>query len=196
MKSRYRYAKPIPDRLHTLADPGSALAFDADPGLIEEVSERCDVKAFVGGLKGRTAKERDADLRAFGRDLMEATIDLADSRYIDRVGEVIERVAEQTGISFPHRFERYVELSVIGSRPLDRWNITKATTKELVMEVFSCSVLSEMQERGEDTDGAPCRALCLASFQAAAEKTGDQVEMDLVKSLPQDGVCRFSFRHS
>ncbi len=195
MKSPYRYGKPIPSRLHTLQDPGRTLAFDADRGLIAELSQRCDVKSFVGGLKGKGPKEREADLRAFGEGLMEATIDLADGKYLDRAGEVIERVAQQTGISFPHRFERYVELSIIGSRPVDRWNIAKATTKELVLEVFSCSVLREMQEAGLETEGAPCYALCLASFQAAARKTGDQVEMDIVKSLPKDGVCQFSFLH-
>ena len=196
MKSRYRYGKPIPDRLQTLEDPGRPLAFDADRGLVEEVSQRCDIKSFVGGLKEKGRKEREADLRAFGESIIEATIELADGKYLDRAGEVIEKVAQQTGISFPHRLDRYVELSIIGSRPLDRWNITKATTKELTLEVFSCSVLREMQEAGLEPDGGLCHALCLASFQAAARKTGDKVSMSVAKSLPQDGVCQFSFVHT
>ncbi len=195
MSSRYRYGKPIPDRLMTLDDPGRPLAFDADRGLIDDLSQRCDIKSFVGGLKAKGKDEREADLRAFGESLMEATIELADGKYLDRAGEVIEKVAEQTGISFPHRFERYVELSVIGSRPVDRWNITKATTKELTLEVFSCSVLREMQEAGLEPDGYLCHSFCLSSFQAAARKTGDKVEMTVAKSLPQDGVCQFSFVH-
>jgi hypothetical protein len=195
MKSRYRYGKPIPDRLQTLEDPGRPLAFDADRGLIEELSQRCDIKSFVGGLKEKGPKEREADLRAFGQSLMEATIELADDKYLDRAGEMIEKVAQQTGISFPHRLERYVELSIIGARPLDRWNVTKATTKELTLEVFSCSVLREMQEAGLEPEGSLCQALCLASFEAAARKTGDKVDMSVAKSLPQDGVCQFSFVH-
>ncbi len=195
MKSRYRYGKPTPGRLLTLEDPGRPLAFDADRGLIEELSQRCDIKSFVGGLKEKGRKEREADLRAFGERIMEATIELADGKYLDRAGEVIEKVAEQTGISFPHRLERYVELSIIGARPLDRWNITKATTKEFVLEVFGCSVLREMQEAGVEPDGGLCHAFCLASFQAAARKTGDKVEMSVAKSLPQDDLCRFSFVH-
>jgi hypothetical protein len=181
--------------LHTLEDPGRPLAFDADRGLIEEVSQRCDLKSFVSGLKGKSQKEREAALGAFGEDLMEATIELADGKYLDRAGEVIEKVAQQTGISFPHRLERYVELSIIGSRPLDRWNITKATTKELTLEVFSCSVLREIQEAGLEPDAGLCHTLCLASFQAAARKTGDKLDMSVTKSLPQDGVCQFSFVH-
>lgn len=195
MKSRYRYGKPIPDRLQTLEDPGRPLTFDADRGLIEELSQRCDIKSFVRGLKEKGQKEREAELRAFGQSIMEATIELADGKYIDRAGEVIEKVAQQTGISFPHRFERYVELSIIGSRPLDRWNVTKATTKELTLEVFSCSVLREMQEAGLEPDGNLCHALCLGCFESAARKTGDKVDMTVVNSLPQDEVCRFSFVH-
>jgi hypothetical protein len=196
MKSRYRYGKPIPDRLQTLEDPGRPLAFDADRGLVEELSQRCDIKSFVRRLTEKGQKEREAELRAFGQTLMKVTIELADSKYLDRAGEVIEKVAQQTGISFPHRFERYVELSIIGSRPLDRWNITKATTKELTLEVFSCSVLREMQEAGLEPDAGLCHTLCLASFQAAARKTGDKVDMTVAKSLPQDGVCQFSFVHT
>jgi hypothetical protein len=195
MKIRYRYGNPIPERLLTLEDPGRPLAFDADRGLIEELSQQCDVKSFVGGLKGKSRDDAEADLRAFGERLMEATIELADGKYLDRAGEMIEKVAEQTGISFPHRLERYVELSIIGSRPLDRWNVTKATTKELTLEVFSCAVLREMQEAGLVPDGGLCHALCLASFQAAARKTGDKVNMSVAKSLPQDGLCQFSFVH-
>jgi hypothetical protein len=195
MKIRYRYGKPISERLLTLEDPGRPLTFDADRGLIEELSQQCDVKSFVAGLKGKSRDDAEADLRAFGERLMEATIELADGKYLDRAGEMIEKVAEQTGISFPHRFERYVELSIIGSRPLDRWNITKATTKELTLEVFSCAVLREMQEAGLEPDGGLCHAFCLASFQAATRKTGDKVEMSVAKSLPQDGVCQFSFVH-
>lgn len=195
MKIRYRYGKPIPERLHTLEEPGRPLAFDADRGLIAELSQRCDVKALVAGLEGKDQGEIEAALRDFGQALMQATIELADGKYRDRAGEVIEKVAQQTGISFPHRLQRYVELSILGSRPLDRWNIAKSTTKELVFQVFSCSVLREMQEAGLDASGLPCRILCLASFQAAAQKTGDRVEIDLVKSLPQDGSCEFSFRH-
>jgi hypothetical protein len=196
MKIRYRYGKPIPERLQTLENPGQPLAFDADRGLIAELSQRCDVKSFVGGLRGKARTRRQADLRAFGQRLMEATIELVDGKYRDRAGEMIEMAAQQTGISFPHRLERYVELSIIGSRLLDRWNIAKATTKELVLQVFSCAVLREMKEAGLEPKEVPCRALCLASFQAAAGKTGDRVKIDVVSSLAQDGICEFSFQHS
>src|SRR3989304_3168665 len=132
MKSRYRYGKPIPDRLHTLEDPGQPLAFDADRGLITEVSERCDVKSLVAGLKGKGPEESEADMRAFGQRLMAATIELADGKYIDRAGEVIEKGAQQTGIFFPHSLHRYVELSIIGSPPPHPLNNTNDTNQKHV----------------------------------------------------------------
>ncbi len=193
MSMKYRYGQPIPERLLRLETPGEPLLFDADRGLVTDVSAACDVKAFVGGLKGKGEKEAEDAFAAFGRKLMETTIGLADGRYMDRTGEMIEKVYQQTSVSFPHRFQRYAELSIIGSRPLDRWNITKATTKELRLQVFSCAIQRELKEAGIEFEGLPCRALCLASFRAAAEKTGDNLRMELAKTLPHDGLCEFAF---
>jgi hypothetical protein len=193
MTIKYRYGKPIPEKLITLEEPGKPLLFDADKGLIADVSAACNIKAVVQSLKGKNEKEAEDALAAFGRKIMEMTIGLADGRYLDRTGEMIEKVAQQTGISFPHRFERYVELSIIGSRPLDRWNITKATTKELRLQLLACAVQRELKEAGIEFQGMPCKALCMASFRAAANKTGDNLRMELEKTLPQDNVCEFAF---
>jgi hypothetical protein len=193
MTIEYHYARPIREKLLTLEEPGKPLLFDADKGLVAEVSVACDAKAFVQSLKGKSEKEAEEALAAFGRKVMETTIGLADGKYLDRTGEMIEKVAQRTGISFPHRFERYVELSIIGSRPLDRWNITKATTKELRLQLFACAIQRELKEAGIEFEGMACKALCMASFRAAAEKTGDNLRIDLEKTLPQDSVCEFAF---
>jgi hypothetical protein len=193
MTMKYRYGRPMPEKLFTLEEPGKPVLFDADKGLIAEVSAACDVKAFVQSLKGKSEKDAEEAFSAFGRKVMETTIGLADGKYLDRTGEMIEKVAQQTGISFPHRFERYVELSLIGYRPLDRWNITKATTKELRLQLFACAIQKDLKEAGIEFQGMPCKALCMAAFQAAADKTGDNLRMELEKTLPQDNVCEFAF---
>ncbi len=193
MTIKYRYGKPIPEKLITLEDPGKPLLFDADKGLVADVSAVCNVKAFVQRLKGKSEKEIEDACAAFGRKIMEMTIGLADGKYLDRTGEMIEKVAKQTGISFPHRFQRYVELSIIASRPLDRWNIAKATTKELRLQVLACAVQRELQEAGLELQGMPCKALCMASFRSAADQTGDNLRVELEKTLPQDGMCEFAF---
>jgi len=191
MTTGWKYSRPLREKLMTLEEPGKPLPFDADRRLVDEVTAQCDMKALVESLKGKDAKAAEKALKAFGKRLMDLTIELADSRYRDRTGEMIEKVAKQTGISFPHRFERYAELSILASRPTDRWNIAKATTKELVLQISSCTLRKMMDEAG--LKDLPCRAMCLASFAAAAEKTGDKLKVEMRKTLPKDGMCEFLF---
>ncbi|MGB2584210.1 MAG: hypothetical protein WBC89_08670 [Dehalococcoidia bacterium] len=190
MTMNWKYAKPIKEKLMTLEEPGKTLPFDADRRLVDEVTAQCDIKALVESLKGKDEKEAQQAIMAFGRRLMELTIELADGKYIDRTGEMVEKVTRQTGISFPHRFERYVELAILASRPTDRWNITKATTKELVLQVSSCSLNKAMSEAGLTL---PCKEMCLASFEVASTKTGDNLNIEMTKTLPKDGTCEFTF---
>ncbi len=190
MTMGWKYANPIKEKLITLEEPGKALPFDADRGLVEEVMSRCDIKALVESLKGKGEKVAREALESFGRELMKLTIELADGKYIDRTGEMVERVARQTDISFPHRLERYVELAILSSRPTDRWNIARATTRELVLQVSSCALNQALAEAGL---ALPCKAMCLASFEVAATKTGDKLSMEMSKTLTKDGMCEFSF---
>lgn len=190
MTMGWKYANPIKEKLITLEEPGKALPFDADRGLVEEVMSRCDIKALVESLKGKGEKVAREALESFGRELMKLTIELADGKYIDRTGEMVERVARQTDISFPHRLERYVELAILSSRPTDRWNIARATTRELVLQVSSCALNQALAEAGL---ALPCKAMCLASFEVAAARTGDKLSMEMSKTLTKDGMCEFSF---
>jgi len=185
----WKYAKPIKEKLMILEEPGKALPFDTDRRLVDEVMAQCAIEALVESLKGKDEKEAREALEAFGKGLMKLTIELADGKYIDRAGEMLEKVAKQTGISFPHRFERYVELSILASRPTDRWNIAKATTKELVLQVSGCTLRKLMDEAG--LKDLPCKAMCLASFEVAAAKTGDKLNMEVIKTLTRDGMCEF-----
>lgn len=191
MTMGWKYAKPIKEKLMQLEEPGKAIPFDADRRLVDEVMAQCDIQALVESVKGKNEKEAQQALEAFGKGLMKLTIELADGKYMDRTGEMVERVAKQTGISFPHRFERYVELSILASRPTDRWNITKATTKELVLQVSSCTLRKMMDEAG--LKDLPCKAMCLASYAIAAEKTGAKVNMEVMKTLSRDEMCEFLF---
>jgi hypothetical protein len=177
----------------TLEESGRPLPFDADRGLVVEVSSQYSIKNLVEGLKGRREGEIKSACEDFGRGLMRLTIELANGKYKDRMGEIVERVAQETGISFPHRFERYVELSILGSRPLDRWNIAKATTKEMVLQVGACAIYQLMEEAGLNHLGQYCHALCLASFKVAAAVTGDDIKMAQERTLPGDGMCQFRF---
>jgi hypothetical protein len=190
MTMGWKYGKPIKEKLMTLEEPGKMLPFDADRGMVDEVIEKCDIGILVESVKGKNKNVAIEELEAFGKELMKLTIELADSRFIDRTGEMVERVAEQTGISFPHRFERYVELAILASRPTDRWNITKATTRELVVQISSCTLNKAIAEAGL---ALPCKAMCLASFEVAAARTGDKLNMEMSKTVTKDGICEFTF---
>jgi len=173
----------------TLEEPGKALLFDADKGLVEDITKKFDIAVFAKSLQGKDEQEAYKTLEELGKEVMKLTIELADTKYMDRTGEMVEKVYKQTGISFPHRLCRYIELSIFGLRPTDRWNISRATTKELVLQASACAVHKALSEAG--IKGLPCKGFCLASFEAAAEKTGDRVNTDMPKALPQDGMCEF-----
>jgi hypothetical protein len=189
MTTGWKYGKILKERLMTLEEPGKALLFDADKGLVEEITKKFDIGTVVGSLQGKGEKEAYEALKEMGRNLMKFIIELADHKYMDRTGEMIEKVYKQTGISFPHRLGRYVELSIFGLRPTDRWTISRATPRELVLQVSACSLYKALNEAG--VKGLPCKGFCFASFEAAAEKTGDRINIEMPKAMPQNGMCEF-----
>jgi len=189
MTTGWKYGKPMKEKLMALEDPGKVLPFDLDKGLVEDITSKFNIGAVAKSLPGKDEKESYKALEKLGNEVMKLTIELADTKFMDRAGEMIEKVAKQTGISFPHRLERYVELSILGLRPTDRWNITKATTKEFVLQVSSCSVHKALEAAA--VKGLPCKGFCFASFDTAAEKTGDKIRTEMPKALPQDGMCEF-----
>jgi hypothetical protein len=189
MTMGWKYAKPVKEKLLNLEEPGKPLPFDADRRLVEEITSKFDIATVAKSLQGKDEKEAQKALEELGKEVMKLTIELADNKYMDRTGQMVETVAKQTGISFPHRLGRYVELSLLGLRPTDRWNIAKATTKELMLQVSSCSIQKALAEAG--VKGLPCKGFCLASFEIAAEKTGNQIKTEMEKTLPQDGMCEF-----
>jgi hypothetical protein len=189
MTTSWKYGKPIKEKMMVLEQPWKTLLFDADKGLVQDITSRFDLVTVARSLQDKDEKEAYKALEELGHKLMNLTIELADTKYLDRTGEMIEKVAKQTGISFPHRLGRYVELSIFGLRPTDRWNISKATTNELVFQVSACAVHKALQEAG--IKGLPCKGFCFASFKAAADKTGDRINTEMPKALPQDSMCEF-----
>jgi hypothetical protein len=189
MTTGWKYGKISKERLMTLEEPGKALLFDADKGLVEEIIAKFDIGAIAKSLQGKDEEEAHKALEVVGNELMKLTIELADGKYMDRTGEMIEKVYKQTGISFPHRLGRYIELSIFGLRPVDRWNITRATPKEMMLQVSACSMYKALNEAA--VKGLPCKGFCFAGFRTAAEKTGDHINIQMPKSIPQDEMCEF-----
>jgi len=191
MATGWKFGKIAKEKLMALEEPGKALLFDADKGLVEETMAKFDIRTLVGSLLGKDDKSAYKSFEEFGKELINFTINLADGKYLDRTGEMVEKVYKQTGISFPHRLERYVELSIFGPRPTDRWNVTRATPTELILQVSGCSVHKALTEAG--IKGLPCKGLCLASFETAAVNTGDRISVVMPKAMPDSGLCEFVF---
>jgi hypothetical protein len=189
MTTGWKYGKILKESLMTLEGPGKSLLFDADKALVEEITQKFDIGTVAKSLQDKDEKEAYKELEELGKKVMKLTIELADNKYLDRTGGMIEKVYRQTGISFPHRLGRYVELSIFGLRPTDRWNICKATTTELVLQVSACGVHKALNEAG--IKGLPCKGFCFASFEAAAEKTGDRIYIEMPKTLPENSMCEF-----
>ena len=189
MTTGWKYGKTAKEKLMTLEEPGKTLLFDADKGLVEEIMARFDIQAIAKSLQGKDEQVVYKTLEDLGREVMKLTIELADGKYMDRTGEMIEKVYKQTGISFPHRLGRYVELSIFGLRPTDRWNITRATPKDLILQVSGCSVHKALNEA--NINGLPCKSFCLSSFNTAAAKTGDHIATELAKAMPDNSMCEF-----
>jgi hypothetical protein len=113
MTTGWKYGKILKERLMTLEEPGNALLFDADKCLVEEITKKFDMATIAASLQGKDEKEAYKVLEELGRNLMKFTIELADDKYLDRTGQMIEKVYRQTGISFPHRLGSPVKDSAL-----------------------------------------------------------------------------------
>ncbi len=132
----------------------------------------------------------DEFLKRMANEFMVFLMDKADlDEYRDRTGEMINLVAQQTGISFPHRFERYLELGVLSLRPRDPWKIAQATTKVVKLRSYNCSLAKLFSERGI----TQCEKFCLAGAGVIAERIGETLTMEKTAQADPDGYCELTF---
>lgn len=194
--------KPDPDRLLKLdprnlgsaekTDSGVEYAFDADREMIDEVSSKSNISELTQKLKGKEKKAALALFSTFGTELMKRVAEVGEG-HKDRAWEMIEICAKQTGISFPHVLQVYVELFTLCSRPIDKWAIAESHPKTMRIQQYTCSYLKAQQDAGLMTDGLPCRALCLSAFEYASKLHSIPVNVALTKELPTDSMCEFTF---
>jgi len=168
-------------------NPGQDYAYDMPKELIYTVINEFPLESLVN-QEGKTSEDF---LINQGKTFMNLLIREADSdTFRDRTADMIEFVAQQTGIRFPHVFERYVELGILTLRPRDAWTVTEATTKVLKIRNFNCSIGKILAERGINN----CYSFCLAANQVAAEKSGLNLNMSYSKDLDDSGLCELLFR--
>jgi len=181
-----------PERRMKLEE-GVVREFDMPGRMAEEVSSSFSFQDLAEELKGKDEDEARGCYSRFGQAVMKKVIELADDKYLDRTGEMIDLVAKQTGVSFPHRVQRYAELSLLSLRPGDKWNVTMATTQEMRIREYSCAMNQALTEAGINLEGLPCGASCIGGFIEAARATLTKMRIMHTAKLPEEGYCEFTF---
>ncbi|MCO5384700.1 hypothetical protein [Desulfosporosinus sp.] len=168
-------------------NPGQDYVYDLPKELIYAVNKEFPIESLFSSDEV-TSEEL---LVKQGKAFMNLVIRNADSdAYRDRTADMIERVAQQTGIRFPHVFERYVELAILALRPRDAWTVTEATTRVLKVRSFNCSLGKKFGEKGINN----CQTFCLAACQVAAEQAGTPVQMTCKNEADGSGLCELTFQ--
>lgn len=181
-------AETAPGRRLKLAPEFKEYPYDMPKELIALVMGQFPPERWV-----KSEGESDEEfLKRMAKAFTEFLMEKADAdEYRDRTGEMIELVAKQTGISFPHRFERYLELGVLSLRPRDPWKITQATTKVLKLRSYNCSLAKLLAERGINS----CQTFCLVSSAVIADRIGEMLTMEQTAQEGANGYCELTYRH-
>jgi hypothetical protein len=174
-------------------EEGVVREFDMPKQMADEVSSSFNLQELANSLRDKPEDEARKALDEFGRAVMKKVIELADGQYHDRTAEMIDIVAEQTGIHFPHKIQRYVELSVLALRPQDKWNVTRSTTKEMRFQEYSCALHKALADAGINMNGLSCSSGCIAGFIEAARSISLKMRVMQTAKLSEAGYCEFTF---
>jgi hypothetical protein len=174
-------------------EQGAPREFDMPKEMAEEMAAAFNFQELAEKLRDKPADQARKIYDEFGRAVMQKVFELADTKYRDRTADMIDLVAKQTGIRFPHQLQRYVELSVLGLRPVDKWNITLSTTREMKLQEFSCSMNAALSAAGISLENLPCGASCVCGFIEAAKALSLKMRVVHSARLPEDGCCEFTF---
>ncbi len=194
--------KPDTDRLLTL-DPqnlgmienvgvGAEYDFDADRALIDGAADKNDFQSLIKELTGKDDKATKKLFSNFGKELMDKVAEVGEKNK-DRAWEMVEICAKQTGLSFPHLLQVYVELFTLCSRPVDKWSIVESHTRKMRIQQYTCSYLKAQEDAGLSTEKLPCQALCISAFEHAAKTKKIPAKVELTKQIPKDQACEFTF---
>ncbi|WP_088188232.1 hypothetical protein [Desulfosporosinus sp. FKA] len=166
-------------------NPGQDYVYDMPKELIYNVNKEFPLENMLK----QVTDAGEESLSIQGRKFMTILIREADSeRFRDRTAEMIEKVAQQTGIRFPHVFERYIELGILALRPRDAWTVTEATTRTLKVRSYNCSLSKLLAEKGVKN----CGLFCLAASKTAAERI--RITLDITCANDNMEICEFTYR--
>jgi hypothetical protein len=172
---------------------GVTREFDMPKEMAEEIASIFNFRELAEKLQGKSEDEARKVYDEFGRSVMQKVFELADGKYRDRTADMIDLVAKQTGVRFPHQIQRYVELSLLSLRPQDKWNVVQSTTRELKFQSYGCALHAALSEAGINLEAFPCGASCIGGFIEAAKRLSLKMRVMHSARLTEAGYCEFTF---
>ncbi len=175
------------DRLMVIENLKTPILFDIPREYVLEMNEIFDQNKIAEEIK--KLKDKEEYLKMLGNKVSDRLFEL-EKKYRDRTGEVIDSVAQKTGIYFPHVFQRYIEYFYIGTRPEDRYNVSASTVRELKINFPSCTFKRLLIQNGMGD------RICSEFCRTVLNNISTRLKMNLRISIKQDrGVdyCEHQF---
>jgi hypothetical protein len=174
------------DRLMSIENLKEPLLYDIPREYIRDMGEVFVLQKVIEELK----KSKDNKfLHLLADRVAEKLFDL-EEKYRDRTGEVINFVAEKTGIYFPHVLQRYVEYFYIGTRPEDRYDVAQSTLREIKINFNTCSFKKALIEN--NIDEGICSNFCRGVIEKIIQKLNLQVRFSIKQEKDTD-YCEHQF---
>lgn len=175
------------ERLMSIENLTAPLLYDIPVEYVNEMSKVFAQKSVIEELL--KTEEREKYLKSLSDKVCNKLFEL-EKKYMDRTGEVINFVAQKTGIYFPHVFQRLVEYFYIGTRPADRYYVSVSTIRELKIDFPSCSFKKILIESG--VGDKICMKLCESIFK----KISNELKLNIhfsIKQEPGIDYCEHQF---
>ncbi len=156
--------------LMRLDDPGKERPFGVPLPLLQGLSARHSVDTFLSAHSGEPTK--------FGEEGMAGVI-TALKQCNDRTWHMVEVIAAQTGISFPHKFQYLLETFLLAAIPKAGYSILQSTTGALAVHIENCPCLGREE--------FPCQGIC----RAALDRAGKECGLTPAVSVEKSSACEF-----
>lgn len=176
-----------PERLMSIENLKEFVFYDIPKEYINEMAQVFNVHKIIKEL--RTSGEREKYLRTIATQVGEKLFEL-EKKYRDRTGEVIDFVAQKTGIYFPHVFQRYLEYFYTGTSPENRYNVAVSTIRELKIIFPSCVLKKVLREN--DMGDKICVEFCKTVFERIAAFLKLNIQFS-IKQEPGTTYCEHQF---
>jgi hypothetical protein len=177
------------------------ISFDIDQRILDTILQEFDVNRLIDNFAKNIENKKKEEIEdvakkvfgEYGRNLMGSAIELGE-KYSDKTHEVIEEVAEKTGVGpFPHVCQRFLEIFNMGTQH-KALTVVVSNTSQLTHSVGPCVFLNAIKEKcGEDVAKLlTCKHIDLSALEALCDNLKLSVDVRMEVSIPNEGYCQFT----